>query len=111
MKKREGALKVEPKKDFLWWGLRISFFGMTGLIIVFFVITFLLTPYSTISNYILLGILFLTPLFALSSFIFSIINLIKEKSKQFSIGALIWSLIVILISIGAIILSKNIYSD
>ena len=96
MKKGRGVsnktIKTDKnKKDFLWWGLRISFFGMLGLIILFWV----MWSYTT-SDYSLLLLFFIIPLFNLSSIVFSVINLVKRKSKIFSIITLIVSVITFL---------------
>ncbi len=111
--------KSEPKKDFLWRGLRISFFGMLGGIVLFFIDWFIdlnALGYSEPNNYhydkygisyifqfvliLLFAVIFL---FAVSSTIFSIKNLIKKRSKIFSLAVLISSIVVIIFAIYIIV--------
>ncbi len=89
---KKGMKEKTHKRDFLWWGLRISFFGMLGLI----VLSWILFSYTT-SDYSLLLIFFIVPLFALSSIVFSIIDLVKKIDKLFSIITLIISIIMFLL--------------
>src|SRR4030042_4259908 len=96
---KERVKKKVSKKDFLWWGLRVSLFGLVGFVVLFWV----LWSYTT-SDYSILLFYFIIPLFALSSIVFSIINLVKKKNKLFSIVALIISIIVFLfVAVGFMI--------
>ena len=104
--------KTKDKKDFLWWGLRISFGLMMALyVFIFFIwgtfsifLLFLLPNLYWVLTIIFLSILVLSILF---SFVLPIINLVKKRDKKFSIIVLVFSSLFILLIILLSIFVKN----
>ena len=87
-------IRNKNKEEILWWGLRISFFGMVGMFVLWLFIVFCLytvnSPISAVSPVIFF---FILPIPTLSSIIFSAANLGNEKDKLLSSIALITSIL------------------
>jgi len=94
------------KKDFVWWGLRVSF----GLLILSLMYLSLFYFLGILLYMIILSGFFLL-LFVvsfLSSFVFSIINLIKKKNKVLPLISLVISAVILILGVYFLISILNI---
>ena len=105
--KTNKADKNKPKRDSLWWALRVSFLGMVGLFFSPFILRLWSTPYLIP----FFSVYFFGCWFALCSLIFSIVNLVKKRSNLLSFVALMSSIIVLFVFVSVTIVALVMYNS
>lgn len=94
---KKSVKSIEEKKDFLWWGLRVSF-GLVIISLIFFLHPLLFSiqfSAGLIIFYLLIISFYLFLISLISSFIFSILSLIKKRDKILSIVVLVITSLII----------------
>jgi len=89
----------EPKKAFIWYALRISFYIMIGIWIVASILNL---DYTT-SLELIFGFLFVT--ITIFTFVISIIHLTKYKNKAFAVVSLVISSIVLVLFLYGVLMA------